>query len=122
MVDINIERKTFVIDIDHTICIAPKVGDVYDYPNAKPIKKVIYTINECHAFGHKIILFTARGMRTFKGDVKKIEEYHRPILENWLKQYAVQYDELIFGKPWGPNVSYVDDKNMTIEQFCGELK
>ena len=76
MIKTNTERKTFVIDIDHTICIAPKVGDAYDYSNAKPIKKVIYTINANHTLGHKIILFTARGMRTFKGP-KKFEDLQK---------------------------------------------
>ena len=38
-------------------------------------------------------------------------------LIDWLEKYQIPYNELIFGKPWGPNVYYVDDKNLTLNQF-----
>ena len=113
-------KKTFVIDIDNTICVAFKVGDAYDYINAKPIQNVIDEINKNYLLGNRIILFTSRGMRTFDRNIDKIEEFHRPILEKWLKKNKVGYDELIFGKPWGPNVHYIDDKNLSIDEFVGE--
>jgi len=115
------ELQTFVIDIDDTISYISQYelnsNKIADYQNSIPIKPVIDKINKLYNQGHKIILFTSRGMRTFKGDIKKIIEYHKPILEKWLKKYNVKYHELYFGKPWGKNVRYVDDKNLTINQF-----
>lgn len=111
------ETQTFVMDIDDTISITPSENDIAQYPKAKPIQSVISKINHLYNQGHKIILLTARGMRTFDHNVKKVEEYHRPILEKWLSDNGVKYHELIFGKPWGPNVHYVDDRGLTIDQF-----
>ena len=76
--------NTFIIDIDGTIAIAPNNPDgSYDYPNAAPIIPIINKINELYDEGHTIILFTARGVRTFKGDVIKIRNFHEPILMEW---------------------------------------
>lgn len=111
--------NTYVIDVDHTICTAPWNDDckAYDYKKANPHPEMIQAINKAYHEGNIIILFTARGMRTFNGNVELIENYHRPILEEWLLKHSVNYHDLIFGKPWGPNVHYIDDKNLSIEEF-----
>ena len=33
------------------------------------------------------------------------------------EKHNVKYHQLIMGKPWGENVFYVDDKNLTISEF-----
>ena len=112
------EKSTFVFDIDDTISFAPlddKGNGIYHL--AKPNTHVIQKINNLYNSGNTIILFTARGMRTFNGDVDKIKEKHSKTLIDWLDKYQVPYNELIFGKPWGPNVYYIDDKNLTLNQF-----
>lgn len=112
------ERSTFVIDIDDTISVTEvDENGVGQYLHAKPITEVIRRIQELYRDGHKIILFTARGMRTFKGNIKEIENFHKENLINWLGEHDVPYDELCFGKPWGHNVYYIDDRNLTISQF-----
>jgi capsule biosynthesis phosphatase len=114
--------NTYVIDIDHTICTASwsEKLNAYDYQNASPHWDVINKIQLLYNQGHTIILFTARGMRTFSGNVKKIENFHRPILEKWLNDHNLKYHNLVFGKPWGPNVYYVDDKNLSIQEFINQ--
>jgi capsule biosynthesis phosphatase len=114
------DKNTYIIDIDLTILRAPhnREFDVYDYVNAEPIVKVINKLNKLYNEGHLIILSTARGMRTFKGDVKAIEEYHRPILIEWLNKHNVLYHRLEFGKSWDyGTLFYVDDRSLTINQF-----
>lgn len=112
------DKKVFILDIDETICKAPKKEDgSFDYSNAIPFQKTIDKINELAIEGHRIDLFTARGMRTFNGNVEKINEYHRPILEQWLKEHNVTYHSLEFGKPWARDYFIVDDRNITINQF-----
>lgn len=110
--------STYVIDIDDTISKTETDENGNGlYTESQPILTVIWKIRDLKTQGHKIILFTARGMRTFKNDVAKIEAFHRPILEKWLHDWEVPYDELIFGKPWGTDVYYVDDKSLTLNQF-----
>lgn len=62
-------------------------------------------------------------MRTFQGDIGKIEEITRPIAESWLNENLVKYSELILGKPWcGSEGWYVDDKNLSLEEFIFKFK
>ena len=113
------EKSTFVIDVDGTICEAqkPEGSDSFDYANALPIDPVINKIRDLHATGHSIILFTARGMRTYKGDRDAIGQIVEPVLVEWLKKHDVPYDALYMGKPWGKNVYYVDDRALSPTDF-----
>jgi len=106
-----------VMDIDLTICETEVINGKGDYENAKPLCAVINKSNKLYDEGINIILYTARGMRTFANNVKKIEEFHRPILEKWLNKHNVKYNELIFGKLWKPDYYFVDDRSLTINQF-----
>ena len=102
--------NTFVIDIDDTICF------VYnrDFKNGKPNKPVIKKINELYKMGWKIILHTARGAKSCK-TLEEREQKYRILTERWLQKNNVLYNELVFGKM---NADYyVDDKNMSIEEF-----
>ena len=102
----------YCIDVDNTICIS---SSGCDYSKCPPIQSVINKINLLYEEGHYIILFTARNMKTFNGDINKIHEVTKPILEKWLQDNGVRYNELIFGKPFCD--VYVDDKNLSIEEF-----
>jgi capsule biosynthesis phosphatase len=110
--------NTYILDVDGTICQAEKREDgTYDYHNAIPFPRVIDRINDLYDQGHTITLFTARGMRTHKGNVKKIKESVQPVLEEWLAKNGIKYHELIVGKPWGENVFYVDDRGLSLKSF-----
>ncbi len=110
--------KTFVIDIDDTLSKTEVNSEgLGDYENSKPIQRVIEKINHLYFEGNMIILFTARGMKTFNGNVQEIENHHRPILTKWLSQNHVFYHQLIFGKPWYKDYYFIDDRSITINQF-----
>lgn len=109
-------KDTIVIDIDNTICYNKLNHE--SYADVKPIEHIVNTLNDCYSDNNYIILFTARGMRTYDGDIELINKHVRPELEKWLEKHGVKYDELIMGKPWGQNVIYVDDKAMTPEDFA----
>jgi capsule biosynthesis phosphatase len=108
-------KNTYVIDIDETICEIIKPGMIYI--DAVPKLDVINQLNKLYDQGHTIILFTARGMKTYNNDIRKIYQYVYPVIEKWCKKHNVKYHQLIMGKPWGENVFYVDDKNLTISEF-----
>jgi len=115
------EQKTFIMDVDGTLCNAPLQEDgTFDYQNATPIAAVINRVNELYDAGHRIVLSTARGMRTHNGDVKKVNKYVRPTLEKWLADNGVQYHELRMGKAWGSNPIYVDNRNLSMKSFALE--
>ena len=110
--------NTYILDVDGTICQAQQLEDgSYDYPNATPFPRVIERINELHEAGSTIILFTARGMRTYEGNIEAIYENVAPVLDEWLRKYNVRFDRLIMGKPWGENVFYVDDRGLSLKSF-----
>ena len=99
----NKQIKTYVIDIDGTIC----TNTEGEYETAKPLKERIKKINKLYDAGHKIIMFTARGYTT------KInwEVFTREQLKNW----GLKFHELILNKPFG-NI-YIDDKGVKDSHF-----
>lgn len=101
----KIEKKRFCFDLDNTLVTFPKI--LNDYTTVKPKIKNIKFLNFLHSLGHHIIIFTARRMRTHKGDVKKVKKDIEKLTINQLKTFNIKYDELIFGKPYAH--FYVDD-------------
>ena len=102
--------NTFVIDLDDTICFTKN----RNFENSTPNKEVINKINKLYSKGWKIIIFTARGAKSCKTLEERISKY-KNITEKWLQKNNVKYNEVIFGKM---NADYyVDDKNISIEEF-----
>lgn len=113
-------RKIYCIDLDDTICFPNHdFKDAFNkYYKAAPNVDVIKKINELYDSGNKIIIFTARRMLTFDGDLKKIKKDVEKITIDWLSQNSVKYSELLFGKPYADY--YVDDKATTLNTFLNE--
>lgn len=97
----NVSPKIFVFDLDRTL--------IYDInKNTHVIEKNIIFCNGLYELGHKIIIYTARGMVTYNNDVKKIQKKYSGKIKKILKDKGVKYHELIFGKPYAD--IYIDDK------------
>ena len=63
-------------------------------------------------------LNSSRNMRTYDGDVGKINVHTLPIILAWLDKHAVPYDEVIVGRPWcGFDGFYVDDNTIRPSEF-----
>lgn len=103
----------FVIDLDDTICVTKN----RDYNNSTEIAGVANKIRRIKELmpSAEIIIHTARGMASCKGDAKAAELKNRGIIERWLGSRRIPYDEIIFGKPLGD--VYIDDKAMTAMDF-----
>jgi hypothetical protein len=57
-------------------------------------------------------------MRTFKGNVGKINVETLPNIINWLNHHEIPYDEIYVGKPWcGFEGFYIDDKSIRPSEF-----
>lgn len=98
-------KKTICFDLDNVIC---KTNNENDYYKSKPNKRAINKINKLNK-KYIIIIFTARGMGRFNGNIEKVKKNLYPLTKRQLKIWGVRYKKLIMGKP-----SYdfiVDDKS-----------
>lgn len=103
--------KTYVFDIDGTIC-SQTAGD---YENAMPYKRRIKTINRLFEEGNIIIFQTARGMGRFNNDSKKAIDMFHSMTVKQLAAWEVKYHMLFLGKPAAD--FYIDDKGVSDENF-----
>ena len=94
-----------MFDLDNVIC---KTNNKNEYKKSIPSKKAINKINELYK-KYNIIIFTARGMGRFNGNLNKVKINLLPLTKKQLKLWGVKYNKLIMGK-----LSYdfiVDDKS-----------
>ena len=109
------QKKVLVLDIDGTLC--EKKGDK-SYLELKPIKEVVDKVNSYKANGFSIVLHTSRNMRTYDGNIGKINANTLKDLFKWLDQNDICYDEIHVGKPWaGTEGFYVDDRAIRPNEF-----
>lgn len=107
--------KRLIMDLDDTISWT-KEGD---YRNSLPITSVIEKMCEYKALGFDIVINTSRNMRTYEGNIGKINANTLPIIIEWLEKHNVPYDEIYTGKPWcGFEGFYVDDKSIRPSEFA----
>ena len=92
-------------DLDNTLVTYPDV--IGDYSSVRPITRNIEFLKLLHRLGHHIIIYTARRMRTHKGNVGAIVADIGEVTIETLKRFSIPYDELYFGKPYAN--FYIDD-------------
>jgi len=96
-------RKTYIVDIDNTICETTDSN----YDNSKPFYDRIQKINDLYNQGHKIIYWTARGSNS---GIDWTDKTH-----SQLAAWGCNYDEIKMNKP-----SYdfwIDDKAINAEDY-----
>lgn len=102
-----------VIDLDGTITN----GYTADYAQASPNLGVIEKIRSYKQLGFTITIFTARNMKTYQGELGKINIHTLPLIMEWLNKYEVPYDEILVGKPWCEDGFYIDDRAIRPSEF-----
>ncbi|MGK0366908.1 MAG: capsule biosynthesis phosphatase [Thermoproteota archaeon] len=105
---------TIVIDLDNTITIDDKV---VSYEFKKPNKAIIKKMKEYASQGYRIIIYTARNMKTQNGDESMVIGNIGLDTLNWLQKHKVPFDGLKFGKPFADNAFYIDDKAIRPNEF-----
>ena len=102
------DKKTYVFDIDGTICTSLCENKNQDYEKAEPNYDRIEKINYLYDKGNTIIMLTARGMGRSKNN--QLAAYSMFYDFTWaqLKEWGVKFHYLYLGKPAGD--IYVDDK------------
>lgn len=107
--------KRLIVDLDGTLTQA----NTTDYERVLPRKDVIKKLCKFKDDGFDIVIATARNMRTFEGNVGKINIHTLPIITAWLDLHNVPYDEIIVGKPWcGHEGFYIDDRAIRPSEFA----
>ena len=96
---------TICIDLDGVIADFKSEGQTY--ADVEPIPGAIEKVRSLKAHGHRIIIYTARHMKTCEGNLGLVVARVGGTTIDWLKRHGVPYDEIYFGKPWAD--VYVDD-------------
>ena len=110
------EDKVIVIDIDGTLCHEKTSAMAYE--DAVPNKAVVEKLKAYRQKGFYIIIDTSRNMRTYQGNIGKINADTLITIANWLKLNGIPHDEIHVGKPWaGHKGFYVDDRTIRPEEF-----
>ena len=101
----NMNEMRICFDLDNTLVTFPKV--IGDYNTVEPVIKNIEYLRYLKSFGHTIIIYTARRMKTHKGNIGKLMGDIGKITFNTLEKFSIPYDEIYFGKPQAD--VYIDD-------------
>lgn len=103
-----------IIDLDNTLCHSEG-----DYSNAQPNQAVIDKLREYRLQGFQVVVHTSRNMRTYEGNIGKINVHTLPVILEWLQRHKVEFDEVVLGKPWcGHDGFYVDDRALRPDEFA----
>ena len=103
--------KTFVFDIDNTLCKT----EGSEYANSKPMMDRIGYVNNLYEAGHTIILMTARGMGRSNNNASIAHQLFYALTQQQLKDWGVRYHQLFLGKPAADH--YIDDKGISDHVF-----
>ena len=108
------EGKTYVFDIDGTLC----TNTNGEYEKAMPIANRIEKVNQLYDDGNTIILFTARGMGRTEGNSNAAIRMFFDMTLDQVTNWKIKFHRLILGKPAGD--FYIDDKGMKDVEFFGD--
>jgi capsule biosynthesis phosphatase len=106
--------KNLVMDLDGTICTR-KEGQ--EYIDATLNKEIVKQMHKYKEKGYYIIISTSRNMRTYNGNLGKINADTLKTIHKYLEKHNIPFDEIHIGKPWCSEGFYVDDRSIRPEEF-----
>jgi capsule biosynthesis phosphatase len=104
---------TICIDVDGVLASFKKEGQTY--ADVAPIPGAVEKVRSLKAAGHKIILYSARHMKTCQGNAGLVLARVGQMTLEWLHKHGIPYDEIYFGKPWAD--VYIDDNAMRFRSW-----
>lgn len=102
-------------DLDNTLCYT----NGNDYKSSTPNYDMIKRVNHLYDDGNDIIIFTARGMTTCKGDHHLVYNKYYELTKNQLDEWGVKYHRITLAKPSFD--VFIDDKNKLISDFKKDI-
>jgi capsule biosynthesis phosphatase len=113
---LNDDDALLVVDIDGTLCDIKTAQQTY--AELVPRADMVARLREYQQRGYRILLYTSRNMKTHHGNLGLINKHTAPILLDWLAQWDIPYDEILFGKPWPRSKGfYIDDRAIRPDEF-----
>ena len=108
--------KTIVIDLDGTLCEVKTKQQ--EYADVEPREEVVQKLREYREQGFYVIVVSSRNMKTFEGNIGKINAVTLKTILEWLDKHDIPYDEVHVGRPWcGKDGFYVDNKTIRPDEF-----
>lgn len=105
-----------IFDVDGTLCPIKKPDE--EYIDLIPDAEMVERLREYKNDGAEIILFSSRNMKTYAGNLGKINANTAVVMREWLEKWDIPYDEIYFGKPWpGHKGLYIDDRAVRPDEF-----
>jgi hypothetical protein len=111
-------NKIFAVDLDDTLCVRPKNIEhlgLEKYNHCSPLLDNITRINMLYDEGNTIIIYTARGMSYFNGNINLVYSNLYELTKKQLIAWKVKHHQLVMGK-----IHYdmlIDDKCMRPEEL-----
>lgn len=107
--------KRLVFDLDGTLSLDDPSRP---YAEREPNLPLVEKLRAYRQEGFEIIVASARNMRTYGGDIGRINANTLPVIIDWLKRHDIPFDEVHIGKPWcGYEGFYIDDKAIRPSEF-----
>jgi capsule biosynthesis phosphatase len=107
--------KRLVFDLDGVLAIEDPARD---YADRQPNRPVVEALRRYKAEGFEIVVYSARNMRTYAGQIGKINANTLPVIVGWLRRHEIPFDEIFVGKPWcGTEGFYIDDRAIRPDEF-----
>lgn len=115
------KQNIIAFDLDDVICFRP---DAYEhlgpekYLHCQPYEETVKLVNSLYDDGYKIIIYTARGMSQFFGNIAQIYSELYDQTNDQLKSWGVKYHQLVMGK-----IHYdvlIDDKSLNSHNITKE--
>ena len=92
-------NKIIAFDLDDVLCYRTvESGRVDKYHSCKPLEPMIKIANKCYDDGNTVIIYTARGMSGFNGNVNDIYSNLYDLTVKQLEHWGVKYHQLVMGK------------------------
>ncbi len=109
--------KRLVFDLDGVLALDDPSRP---YAEREPNMPVVEKLRQYKAEGFEIVICSARNMRTYAGQIGKINANTLPLIIDWLARHEIPYDEIHVGKPWcGTEGYYIDDRAIRPSEFVG---
>ena len=109
--------KRLVFDLDGVLALDDPARP---YAEREPNRPVVEKLRQYKAEGFEIVICSARNMRTYAGQIGKINANTLPLILDWLARHGIPYDEIHVGKPWcGTEGFYIDDRAIRPSEFVG---
>ncbi len=109
--------KRLVFDLDGVLALDDPSRT---YAEREPNMPLVEKLRQYKAEGFEIVICSARNMRTYEGQIGKINANTLPLIIDWLARQEIPYDEIHVGKPWcGTEGFYIDDRAIRPSEFLG---